>query len=307
MQKFDSYKINEILEHKFYQIPQELFTNPIYKDKLSLEAKMLYSFVLDRLTLSKKHNWINEDGDIYLIFTRNEASEKLCLSNKTTIKAFKELISVELLRETRQGLGRPNLIFVGKIQHEPINTEVENLHLQTCKNYTSENVNNTFPNMENLHTINTNNNHTNIINTNSINPKSEDELSLERVKELCKLDEFEGKDKTILEDVIDTLYNSPTVKIGAVNLNHLKILSRLELITKENLEYVLEVLKDTPNIKNTTKYLIPCLYNKLGTSSTSHNKKEQIPNKSNGREYTADFFDKLESLYANIPRKDCVT
>ena len=102
MQEFNSYKINEILEHKYYQMPQELFDNPLYKDTLSLESKMLYTFVLDRLTLSKKNNWVTKDGDIYLIFTRDEANEKLCLSKKTTIKAFKQLIEVNLICEKRQ-------------------------------------------------------------------------------------------------------------------------------------------------------------------------------------------------------------
>ena len=88
------YKINEVMENTYYQIPQELFVNPLYKD-IGLEAKMVYAFVLDRLTLSKKNNWVDQNGNVYLIFTRNEAAEKLCLSQKTTIKAFKQLTSVD--------------------------------------------------------------------------------------------------------------------------------------------------------------------------------------------------------------------
>ena len=76
MEFFESYKINEVLEHKYYQIPQELFENLLYKD-LGLESKILYSFLLDRLSLSKKNHWINENGEIYLIFTRVEVQNKL--------------------------------------------------------------------------------------------------------------------------------------------------------------------------------------------------------------------------------------
>ena len=203
------------------------------------------------------------------------------------------------------GFGKPNLIFVGKIQHEPINTEVENLHLQSCKNSTSLDVNNTPLEVENLHPINTNNINTNITKTNSINPQSEDDgISLIKIKEQCKLNEFEEKDKTILEDVIDTLYNSPTVKIGAVNVDHLKILSKLELITKENLQHLLQILENTPNIKNVTKYLLPCLYNNLGNTNIAINNKPKVAQKHYGRDYSEEF---LNSLYANIPKKDFVT
>lgn len=67
MQDFNSYKINETLSHKYYQIPQELFINPLYKDTLNSDSKLLYGFLLDRMSLSAKNNWCDEDGNIYLI------------------------------------------------------------------------------------------------------------------------------------------------------------------------------------------------------------------------------------------------
>lgn len=168
--EFIPYKANEILEHKYYQIPQELFVNPKYKDNLNSDSKILYAFLLDRLSLSNKYHWFDSNNNIYLIFTRQEVQTKLNLSEKTAIKAFKQLSQVNLILEKRQGLGKPNLIYVGKIQHEEINnTEQENMQIQNCKNYSSEIVNNSVPNMENLQTINTNNIKTNIINTKSNN------------------------------------------------------------------------------------------------------------------------------------------
>ena len=118
--KIDYYKINEALNHRYYQIPQELFESSIYKDKLDLASKILYGFIIDRLSLSAKNNWCDEDGNIYLIFTREEAGEKLNLSSKTITKAFKQLSEINLIEEKKQGFGKPNLIFVGKIHHEEI-------------------------------------------------------------------------------------------------------------------------------------------------------------------------------------------
>lgn len=70
------YKINETLQHLYYQMPQELFKNEKYK-YLSIEAKVIYSFLLNRMNLSKISHWINNAGERYLIYTRKEIQSKL--------------------------------------------------------------------------------------------------------------------------------------------------------------------------------------------------------------------------------------
>ena len=97
MQDFNFYKVNETLNHKYYQIPQELFINPLYKNTLNSDSKLLYGFLLDRLSLSIKNNWHDENGNVYLIFTRKEVQDKLNLSDKTVTKAFKQLSDVNLI------------------------------------------------------------------------------------------------------------------------------------------------------------------------------------------------------------------
>lgn len=92
MQDFNFYKVNETLNHKYYQIPQELFINLLYKNTLNSDSKLLYGFLLDRLSLSIKNNWHDENGNVYLIFTRKEVQDKLNLSVKTVTKAFKTII-----------------------------------------------------------------------------------------------------------------------------------------------------------------------------------------------------------------------
>ena len=168
MRKKELYKIYEVLEDKYYKVPQELFTSELYKDKLNSDAKILYAFLLDRLTLSSKNNWVNENGEVYLIYTRQELQEKLGLSEKTCIKAFKQLNDCKLIFEKRQGLGKPNLIYVGKIQHIKKEDMKEKEQFKNCKNYSSVPVNNTALELENLQTINTNNINTNISNKNLI-------------------------------------------------------------------------------------------------------------------------------------------
>ena len=292
---FIPYKSNETLEHKYYQIPQELFVNEKYKNKLNSDSKILYAFLLDRLSLSQKNHWIDEDNNVYLIFTREEVQEKLNLSDKTVTKSFKILMEVNLVQEKRQGLGKPNLIYVGKINH----SDSENLRFLNRKNYDSGIGESTALDSENLRGINTNNINTNIINTDSINPKSDEDLLL--IKEKCNLNEFTKEEKTILEDVIDNLYYTDNLKVGNITVNHFKISDKLNLITKDNLVQLLDILKNTPNIQNAKNYLMICLYNNLGNTNINKITKKADTIKANEREYPAG---SLDFLYANLDTLD---
>ena len=292
---FIPYKSNETLEHKYYQIPQELFVNEKYKNKLNSDSKILYAFLLDRLSLSQKNHWIDEDNNVYLIFTREEVQEKLNLSDKTVTKSFKILMEVNLVQEKRQCLGKPNLIYVGKINH----SDSENLRFLNRKNYDSGIGESTALDSENLRGINTNNINTNIINTDSINPKSDEELLL--IKEKCNLNEFTKEEKTILEDVIDNLYYTDNLKVGNITVNHFKISDKLNLITKDNLVQLLDILKNTPNIQNAKNYLMICLYNNLGNTNINKITKKADTIKANEREYPAG---SLDFLYANLDTLD---
>ena len=106
--EFIPYKANECFEHLYYQIPMELFFNKSYKDKLNSYSKILYGFLLNRLTLSKKNNWFDEEGNVFLIFTRKEVQELLNLSDKTATKTFKQLKESKLKYEKNQGNTIPN-------------------------------------------------------------------------------------------------------------------------------------------------------------------------------------------------------
>ena len=97
--EFIPYKAHECFEHLYYQIPMELFFNKNYRDKLNSDSKILYGFLLNRLTLSAKNNWIDENGNVFLIFTRKVVQKMLNLSDKTATKAFKQLNECKLIHE----------------------------------------------------------------------------------------------------------------------------------------------------------------------------------------------------------------
>ena len=108
---FIPYKVNEYLENTFYQVPKELFTNPYYK-KLNSDSILLYALLLDRLSVSRKNEWIDEDGNVFLLFARKDVEKKLKLSDKTVTKAFKLLAEHKLIYEKRLGFRKKNIIYV---------------------------------------------------------------------------------------------------------------------------------------------------------------------------------------------------
>lgn len=155
---FIPYKINEYLENVFYQIPKELFVNAYYKD-LSSDSKLLYGLLLDRLSISMKNGWIDENGNIFLIFSRKETKERLNLSDKTVTKAFKQLADAKLIYEKRQGFRKNNIIYVGKINH------ISNTKIMSRKIYDSRNGKSTSQESENLRCNNNKYNKNNYSNT----------------------------------------------------------------------------------------------------------------------------------------------
>ena len=115
MNKNEIYKSNDVVTMRFYAMPHELFDNPLYTN-LSIESKVLYAFLLDRLKLSQQNNWVNEKDEVYLIYTREEAMKKLTISKPTIIKAFKQLVDIGLIVERAQGLHLPKLIYICKMK-----------------------------------------------------------------------------------------------------------------------------------------------------------------------------------------------
>lgn len=121
------------------------------------------------------------------------------------------------------------------------------------------------------------------------------------IKDRCKLNEFTKEEKTILEDVIDNLYYIDNLKVGNITVNHFKILDKLNLITKDNLVQLLDILKNTSNIQNAKNYLMICLYNNLGNTNINKITKMADTIKANKREYPAG---SLDFLYANLDPLD---
>lgn len=99
-------------QFSFYRIPKVLFTEPNFRE-LSTDAKVLYGILLDRMSLSLKNQWLDAQNKVYIIFTVEEIMDALNCANQKATRLMVELEKqAGLIERKRQGLGRPNLIYV---------------------------------------------------------------------------------------------------------------------------------------------------------------------------------------------------
>lgn len=106
----ETYFKNEVEKYQYFQLPKWLFKEP-YK-KLSNNAKIMYALLYNRLDLSLESKWHDRNGQVFMYFTTAEFCEELGCSEKTVTKIKKELVTSGLLREERQGLTKPNRLYI---------------------------------------------------------------------------------------------------------------------------------------------------------------------------------------------------
>ncbi len=112
--KLDYYYGMEANQFAFYKIPKVLFTDPKFS-KLSVEAKLLYGLMLDRMEVSCKNNWFDEHKRVFIIYTLEEACNSLNIGQTKMVKIMAELDTVKgvgLIEKRKQGQGKPTIIYV---------------------------------------------------------------------------------------------------------------------------------------------------------------------------------------------------
>ena len=112
---FPLMKQGDIVSFYHLQMPRWLFTESKYM-ALSLEAKVAYTFLLNRFQLSRMNGWVNEDGEVFIVFTRESLATEMQVSYRKAIDSFKELVKAQLIWEKRLGWGRPNQIYLAAVQ-----------------------------------------------------------------------------------------------------------------------------------------------------------------------------------------------
>lgn len=247
-------KISEVKNNAFYQMPQWIYEEPY--NALSDKAKQIYMFLFDRRTLSIQNKWFDEKGDVFVYFTNEQLMEKLNCSNKPIIQAKKELSDYGLIKEVRQGVNKPNRLYIlGSVESTQ----------RKCRKYTSGSVESTLQEVLKVHTINTNNINTEYIKTDIINYKEDEKKSLSQIiksssvkindRQIQQIQEYIGLDNMTVEMIEYAV--QLTEDAGAESFNYLnKILKSWKdkgLTSLDEAKQETSGYRDSKNITSTSR------------------------------------------------------
>ena len=235
--------IDEVKNNAFYQFPQWLLKDEPYKN-LGDKAKLMYMLLFDRRTLSIKNKWYDDDGQIYMYFTNEQFMKELNCANGSVIKAKKELAQVGLLKETRQGMNKPNRLYITGYSKTEFQ-DVQKLDVGYSKTE--------FQDVQKLDGINTNIINTNISNNKYINSSLGDslkrlnwldEIQMQRIMEYVGID---GMNIDVVQNAIERCADS-----NIRNFNYLN--SILKNWAQKGIKTLEQVAKDDEEHKRAESF-----------------------------------------------------
>ena len=264
----------------FYRIPKALFTDPAFRS-ISTDAKVLYGLLLDRMSLSARNDWLDEQGRVYIVFTVEEIMESLACGNKKAVGLLRELeVGAGLIERRRQGLGKPNLIYVKNF--------IEGNFLK-CPNDTSVSVQSTVHDVSKGHGNKTDKNYTDLSETDPFlsgeaagtESEGKDDRTLYQeyfARQLgfdaliASYPEDEDMLREILELLVDTVCSKRRfIRIAGDDKPAEVVKAQLMKLNSDHLRFVLMCLKEnTTQVRNMRQYLLATLYNAPMTMHSSY-------------------------------------
>ena len=262
----------------FFQLPEELVFNDCFKE-LSTDAKVLYCIMLKRVGLSYKHGWMDSAGRTYIIYTLEEAMRVFRCANQKATKLFNELEAVGLIEKTRQGQGKPDLVYV-KDFATPVDS-VDNLfqtheesQVKTHENHDSGVMKSRIQDSWNSGASNRNNS---LIRYSERDPilSGSDGMDQHKLYEDYFRDALEmdilyldyPHDRETLDGILDLLVETCCLKRKEVRVagddKPVEVVkSRLMKLNSMHIQYVMSCLKENvSDVHNIKQYLLAALYN----------------------------------------------
>lgn len=114
--QFEYFYGNQAEQFAFYRIPKLLITSPEFK-RVSDSAKLLYGLMLDRMSLSIKNGWVDDENRAFIYFTTNDVMEQMCCGTEKATKLLAELDvekGIGLIERKKQGQGKPAIVYLKK-------------------------------------------------------------------------------------------------------------------------------------------------------------------------------------------------
>lgn len=267
---FDYFYGEQSDQFVFYRTPKVFYTDKRFA-RLSRDARTLYGILLDRVSLSAKNGWFDEEGRVYIICTLNSAMEALSITDKTATKLFVELENFGLIERKRQGQGKPIIIYVKNF----IDSEI--LRVQS-RNYSESGTgNNTSQESESFRCNNTNINNTNINNTEFndthfiLSEREEERRDYTAYftdsLEIKWLKENNPHDSAIIDEILELIVDTvcttkQTIRISGDDKPTSVVKSRFMKLDNGHIQFVLACMKEnTTKVRSIKSYMLATLYN----------------------------------------------
>ena len=109
--QFDYYYGNQAEQFSFIKIPRMLLLDPTFAP-LSIQSKLLYGVLLDRMGLSMRNGWFDEENRVYIIYQISEIQDDLGFSKRKAIDYLTELEKFGLVEKKRRGRGLPSILYI---------------------------------------------------------------------------------------------------------------------------------------------------------------------------------------------------
>ena len=254
--------------YSFYRVPKALVKADLFQ-KMSGDAKLLYAVLLDRMSLSIKNGWQDKHGNAYIICTIEEVMDSIHCARQKAVKLLDELEQeFRLIERRRQGLGKPNLLYV-----KDLYAGLSQSNYWKYENHTSGGMKNELPGVPKSNGSNTEkNNKTDNSETDLIYPAElqEEEQYRRYFKEALELEILEQgypADKAVLYEILELLVETVTsrkkfLRICGEEKPKEVVKSRLMKLDSSHIQYILECLKEnSTQIRNIKQYLLATLYN----------------------------------------------
>ena len=253
----------------FYRIPKALFQEPQFQT-LSTDAKTLYGILLDRMSLSVKNGWLDEQGRVFIIFTIEDVKRALCCADNKATKLLRELEKFGLIERKRRGLGKPSLVYVKNFSAESSKSIFQNRDFHDSGGFKSAS-----QDPAKSRCNKTKENDTEMSETDPFYSEEADEMSkrtqleeyfsqsleVELLLRLCPDDE-----DTIYQ-IVDLLVDTCSTKrkilrIAGDDKPTEVVRSRLKKLNADHIRFVLNSLaENTAPVRNMKQYLLAMLYN----------------------------------------------
>ena len=267
----------------FYRIPKALFQERRFQS-LSTDAKTLYGILLDRMSLSAKNGWLDEQNRVFIIFTIEDVKRSLCCADNKATKLLRELEEFGLIERKRRGLGRPSLVYVKNFSADSSKTRFQNRENHESGGFKSASQDPAKPRCNKTDKNNTDKNNTEMNETYPFNSEETDGMSQREQLEKYFSQSLEVElllrlcpdDEDIIYQIVDLLVDTCATKrkmlrIAGDDRPAEVVRSRFMKLNADHIKFVLKCLAENSSpIRNMKQYLLASLYNAPTTMQLSY-------------------------------------